>query len=125
LLRNANLVNFIPLLNGKLRTVKYRDFSNIVNYLKVNGNHLNSFNILPINTYLISSNAWLSGFIDADGNFYVRIESRPGKSGIFHSFRLVQAEFDSKGYSKKNIMVQLSFFFNFILFKKKKNFYSK
>ncbi len=86
----------IYIFNGKLRTVKYKDYCNLVNYFQIKRNELISFNILPIDTSLISSNVWFSGFIDADGNFYVRIEFRPGKSGIFHLLRLVQAKFDSK-----------------------------
>ena len=37
-----------------------------------NKNYSLSLENKPINTDLIGSNSWLSGFIDADGSFYIR-----------------------------------------------------
>lgn len=118
----ANQTIKVNILNGKLRGVKkeHRDLAQQVDHLSGRFptpahkgyvyNHLKGFIFLPIDNSSLGSNAWLSGFRDADGNFDCRQESRPGRSGIFHSCGLVQAQKDTKGCSKLPLMQSLALF---------------
>jgi hypothetical protein len=70
IIKNEDLLKFIKLVNGKFRTSKIEQFYNLIDWVK-NKNHLN-INKLPLDLNSLSNNSWLSGFIDADGCFYLR-----------------------------------------------------
>jgi len=97
------LIIMVKLLNGKFKTVKIHDFHLLIDFLN------NRFPDLKIvkqdldQTPLFSS-SWLSGFIDSDGHFFVRLN----KNSVSCGFELVQACISKKGYSKKNIMSLLA-----------------
>lgn len=85
------LINIIKLINGKLRTPKITKFSNLIVWINVN--YDTNFNILGIDTTNIISNAWLSGFIDADGSFNLNIRQKSeygGKNRVESRFRIEQ-----------------------------------
>lgn len=64
------LVMLVDMLNGEIRGGKYGQFELLVEYVnRKAGTH---FDVMPINTSPLSSNAWLAGFTDADGSFQVR-----------------------------------------------------
>lgn len=66
----AGLKRIVSLINGKLRTPKIRQLEALINWL--NKNHKANISILPLCDSSLSSDAWLSGFIDADGSFFVQ-----------------------------------------------------
>jgi hypothetical protein len=61
---------FISLVNGKLRTPKAYQINVIIDWL--NENHRSNIKKLPIHSKALCSDAWLAGFIDADGSFAIR-----------------------------------------------------
>lgn len=65
------LLKIIDLINGKMRTPKIEQLYKLIDWINSNKNH----NIvkLPKDDSSLDSNAWLSGFLEADGCFYIRI----------------------------------------------------
>jgi hypothetical protein len=110
----AKLISFISLINGKLRTPKISRLYSLIDY--VNGNSKTSIGIrayvkipkLPLSSEPILSNAWLSGFIDADGSFDIRHTKKTvltKKRIISCRFRLEQRMLDPKtGDSYKEVL---------------------
>jgi hypothetical protein len=64
------LIKIINLINGYMRTSKIMKLHKLIDFINNKG-----YNIikLPLDNSLLNSNAWLSGFIDADGSFYIRV----------------------------------------------------
>lgn len=60
----------VYLINGKLRTPKIWQLEALINWL--NKNHSANIFLLPLCDISLLSDAWLSGFIDADGSFSVQ-----------------------------------------------------
>ena len=58
----------------------------------------------PLNNSPINSNAWLSGFIDADGHFSVRTTTTTKYSRVECKFELSQRQIDHNNRSNLNIM---------------------
>ena len=63
------LLNFINLVNGKLRTPKASQMDVVINWLIKQGVNIKK---LPLCSAPINKDAWLTGFIDADGSFGIR-----------------------------------------------------
>lgn len=70
---------FTTLVNGKLRTPKVYQLNYIIKWL--NQKHNTNLKKLTVSEQSISEDAWLAGFIDADGSFAVRqtLESKTTK----------------------------------------------
>ena len=66
----AGLKKIVSLINGKLRTPKIGQLEALINWL--NKNHNANILLLPLCDSPLLSDAWLSGFIDADGSFSVQ-----------------------------------------------------
>ena len=64
------LCNIIHLINGKFRSPKIDQLHKLIDWM--NKNHSMDIKKLPLNDSSILNDSWLSGFIDADGNFYIR-----------------------------------------------------
>jgi LAGLIDADG endonuclease len=64
------LCKIIHLINGKFRTPKIEQLYKLIDWM--NKNHSMGIKKLPLNENPILNDSWLSGFIDADGNFYIR-----------------------------------------------------
>ena len=64
------LCNIIELINGKFRTPKIDQLYKLIDWM--NKQHSMDIKKLPLNDSSILNDNWLSGFIDADGNFYIR-----------------------------------------------------
>ena len=81
---------FISLVNGKLRTPKAYQIDRIIDWLNTNCNaQIKKF---PICGQPLSRDAWLAGFIDADGSFAIRqtLKSETTKKQTECQFILVQ-----------------------------------
>ena len=66
----SGLKKIVYLINGKLRTPKIWELEALINWL--NKNHSANNLLLPLCDSSLLSDAWLSGFIDADGSFSVQ-----------------------------------------------------
>ena len=64
------LCHIIKLVNGKFRTPKIEQLYKLIDWM--NKTHSMDITKLPVNESPILNDSWLSGFIDADGNFYIR-----------------------------------------------------
>lgn len=73
--RISNLINlfkFINIINGYIRTPKIYKLNKLIDYLNNKGYVINKY---PLDFTPLNSNAWLSGFIEADGHFSVRVST--------------------------------------------------
>lgn len=87
-------------INGYLRTPKINDFKQLITFLKQNDPTI-QFQILPLDNSSIGSNAWLAGFVDADGNFNINITNKKrNKKRVQIQFRIEIKQF----YSKKTLL---------------------
>lgn len=74
----VGLKKIVSLINGKFRTPKIGQLKTLINLL--NKNHNANILLLPLCDSSLLSDAWLSGFIDADGSFSVQyIKKENGK----------------------------------------------
>ena len=64
------LCQIIELINGKFRTPKIDQLYKLVDWM--NKKHSMNITKLPLNDSPILKDSWVSGFIDADGCFYIR-----------------------------------------------------
>ena len=81
---------FITLVNGTLRTPKAYQINYIIDWL--NQKHNTNIQKLPLSNLDLSEDAWLAGFIDADGSFAIRqtLKSKITKKQTKCQFILVQ-----------------------------------
>jgi len=66
------LCKIIHLINGKFRTPKIEQLYKLIDWMNKNHSPSDFIQKLPLNESPILNDSWLSGFIDADGNFYIR-----------------------------------------------------
>lgn len=88
------LKGIVNLINGKLRLPKAYQIDLIIDWL--NQKHNTDIKKLPITRLAISNDAWLAGFIDADGYFGVTVKAIKGKSYFGCQFQLSQRILDPK-----------------------------
>jgi hypothetical protein len=96
----------ISLINGNMRTPKIYSLYNLIDFL----NSLNGTTIekKPINNSSLESNAWLSGFIEADGSFQVRT-TLGGKYPKFEcKLEISQRRTDHKGNSNLEFLKKIA-----------------
>lgn len=103
----SGLTMIINMINGYLRTPKIDQFNKLVTWINDNSN--NNFTINEPDTSSILKNAWLSGFIDADGSFSINIRNKTmdgkGKDRIEARVRIEQRQEDPKtGKSYESIL---------------------
>ena len=94
-------------INGKLRTPKINAFYDMVDFLKLKGVNIEK---LPLDTSHLSSNAWLAGFIDADGHFAIKGFTENPKTYLGIQFYLPQRRTDKSGDSFEKTMLQIAEF---------------
>ena len=66
----TTLEKIVVLINGKMRTPKIEALYRLIDWFNNRKNKNESLLKLGLDTSNLGSNAWLSGFIEADGNFY-------------------------------------------------------
>lgn len=92
-----DIVHLFYLLNGNIKTEnKYIQLTNLYNYLIKHDKINPDIKQLPLNTTPLQDNSWLAGFIEADGNFYVRT-TKTKRVRISFEFSIVQ--------NNKNILI--------------------
>lgn len=101
------LVKVINFINGYMRTPKIDKLFELIDWIN-NKNNI-SLNKLPLDNSDLSSNAWLAGFIESDGCFYVRVtENKNSKKKIACYFELAQKTSDYR--SMLDIVTKISKF---------------
>lgn len=92
----SGLTIVIHLINGYLRTPKIDQFNKLVDWINKKSN--SNLSIYEPDTSSILKNAWLSGFIDADGSFSINIREKTsdgkGKNRIEARLRIFQRKED-------------------------------
>jgi hypothetical protein len=94
------ILNLVNLLNGKMRTPKINSLYNLIDWLNIKNKNLN-LTKLPLNRESLKKDAWLSGFIEADGHFNVRTTLTGKYPKIECKFELSQRQKDHLGYSNE------------------------
>jgi LAGLIDADG endonuclease len=81
---------FTHLINGKLRSPKHHELGLVIDYL--NEKRKAGFKKLKLAGHPLSTDAWLAGYIDADGSFGIRDTQATGevKRRVACRFRLEQ-----------------------------------
>jgi len=106
----SQLNNIICLINGYLRGPKIEHFKSLIDWMNKNTNS-SLICKTPDNSDLLK-NAWLSGFIDAEGSFDIRVSLvKHGalKDRVAARFRLEQSQFDFKSQmSNLNLFTLIS-----------------
>lgn len=99
----------VSLLNGKMRTPKIYDLWRLIDWINFK---FPTFGIhkQPIDTRLIEQNAWLSGFIDADGHFAIRTTKNDKALKLECKFVLVQSRFDHNQNDKIAVLEKIASF---------------
>lgn len=104
-----SVYNILKAINGKLRTPKIGGFYDMVDFLNLKRESY-SIEKLPLDTSPLSSNAWLAGFIDADGHFAIKGFTANPKSHLAIQFYLPQRRTDRSGVSLEKVMLQIAEF---------------
>jgi len=107
----AGLKKIVSLINGKIRTPKIGQLEALINWL--NKNHNTNILLLPICDSSLLSDAWLSGFIDADGSFSIQYTKKENakKRKISCRLRVEQRMIDpSSNNSYFNILNKIATF---------------
>ena len=75
-----SVIRVIHLLNGNMRSPKIEALHRMIKWYNLNYNY--DIKLLPLTNTPLNSDSWLSGFIDADGSFYLNWlfdkKDRPG-----------------------------------------------
>nr|YP_010170383.1 LAGLIDADG homing endonuclease [Phanerochaete carnosa]QRZ60364.1 LAGLIDADG homing endonuclease [Phanerochaete carnosa] len=104
---NKGIISMVNLLNGNMRTPKIYNLYKLINWLNLalsdKNNDLNLIK-LPLCTRPLNADAWLSGFIEADGHFSVRTTFTGKYPKIECKFELVQSQKDPLGQDKYSIL---------------------
>lgn len=112
----SDLNNIINLINGYLRGPKIEHFKILINWM----NNYKGFGFIckPKDNSNILENSWLSGFIDAEGSFDIRvslIKNGALKDRVAARFRLEQQMIDPKSllyYSDLFLLISKSLLVN-------------
>ena len=76
--KTENILRVSSCVNGFLRTPKIHDFKNLVAFIKEQDSSI-SLDVLPLDDSSIGSNAWFSGFCDAESEFRLQILNKRHK----------------------------------------------
>lgn len=106
------LQKIINIINGKFRTPKLDQLHKLIDWMNKNNLGIN-ISKLPLDNSPLHNNSWLSGFIDADGSFYIRYSLKQ----INCKFSLEQRMIYPKTQENYNLILnQICSFLNVTLF---------
>jgi LAGLIDADG endonuclease len=92
------LILLISLINGNMRTPKIYSLYNLIDWLNFKFKEIH-IPKKPLNDSPLDSNAWLSGFIEADGHFSVKTTITSKYPKVECKFELNQRQIDHNGYN--------------------------
>jgi len=98
----SGLILLIYILNGKMKTPQINNLNNLIDWINI----MKDLNIRKkkIDKSCLSLNAWLSGFIDGNGFFFLRFRKTILSCGLEILVKCI----DGQGYNWFEIMNQLS-----------------
>jgi len=105
------LLLLTSIINGNMRTPKIFALNNLIDWLNFKFEGIN----IPkksLNNSPLDSNAWLSGFIEADGHFSVRTTTTSKYPRVECKFELSQRQIDHNGRNNLNFLEIIA---NFLL----------
>lgn len=110
-------------INGHFRTHKINSLFKLIDWINFKNNNSNIIDKLPLDNSCLSENAWLAGFIESDGCFYIRVTKNKNctTSKVACYFELAQKTTEDK--SMLDIMTKISEFLSCNLKFKKSNQY--
>lgn len=108
---NEGLIHFAQLINGSIRGPKYNQYCLLAEFLN-NKNQELKLNVCKLDKSSLSTNSWLTGFIEADGSFQVRTSLNSKVKRLSLSFEISQTRVTKYGYSTYEIMQSISQFLN-------------
>ena len=101
------IFKIVTLINGKFRTPKIDQLHKLIDWL--NNKYSMAISKLPLDNSPLDENSWLTGFIEADGGFYIRFSLKQ----IICKFNLEQRMIYPKTKESYNeILEKISLFFN-------------
>ena len=103
------LLLITSLINGNMRTPKIYALYNLIDWLNLKFEEIN-IHKKPLNISPLSSNSWLSGFIEADGHFSVRTTAALKYSKVECKFELSQRQLDHNNRSTLNFLETIASF---------------
>jgi hypothetical protein len=105
------LILLTSLINGNMRTPKIYNLYSLIDWLNLKFEVIN-ISKKPLNDSPLDSNAWLSGFIEADGHFSIRTTSNSKHSRVECKFELSKRQND---HNDRNNLNFLEIIANFLL----------
>ena len=102
------LILIISLLNGNMRTPKIKSLYKLIDWLN-NSKNTNFFK-KPLNDSPLTSNAWLSGFIEADASFQVRTTLSGKYPKLECKLEICQRQRDHNGNSNLEFLEKIAKF---------------
>lgn len=102
------LVLIVSLLNGNMRTPKVESLYKLIDWL--NNSKNTNFLKKPLNDSPLTSNAWLSGFIEADGSFQVRTTLSGKYPRLECKLEITQRQTDHNGNSNLGFLEKIAEF---------------
>ena len=103
------LLLITSIINGNMRTQKIHALNNLIDWLNFKFKEVNiptkSLNVSPLD-----SNAWLSGFIEADGHFSVRTTVSSKYPRVECKFELSQRQVDHNGNNNLGFLEIIAIF---------------
>ena len=76
-------------LNGNMKTIKIKDLYLLIDWLNNQNPEINVTKY-PLNTECLTKNSWLSGYIETNGQFLVRINSKSQHPKLECKFELIE-----------------------------------
>ena len=105
------LILLISLINGNIRTPKIYSLYNLIDWLNLKFKEIN-IPKKPLNDSPLNSNAWFSGFIEANGHFSVKTSSNFKYSKVECKFELSERQNDYNGINNLSFLKLIA---NFLL----------
>lgn len=94
-----DMIKVISLINGRMRTDKIQTLGRLIEWYKKK--QVIDLNLLPKDETPLENSAWLSGFIEADGCFTIRLTDTAAILRVEGKMEIVQAQESIHGTSKE------------------------
>lgn len=103
------LLLIVKLINGNMKTPKIFALFDLIDWLN---NKFETINLikLPLNNQILSENAWLSGFIEADGHFSLRTSLKTKYPRVECKLEITQRQEDHKGKNNFSFLSKIAEF---------------